>query len=95
MKRTFTRTLFIQDLNEAKVTIEVFDREKWDEEANLIDEIKIQGIKSWSIYDKEDAEKLEKQMSLGIDSLHEYLEIEMLDGLKKYYKNSNVVLFVR
>lgn len=52
----------------------------------------IDGIKSWSIIDGEDTEEIKEL--IGEDEWNEYLEIELLDGKKEYYKNSHVEMFI-
>lgn len=92
MKKTYTRTLMIRDLSEALVTLYVSEKPKFESDKDDFKKIMIDGIKSWSIIDGKDAEEIKEL--IGKDEWNEYLEIELLDGKKEYYKNSHVGMFI-
>lgn len=92
MKKTYTRTLMIRDLSEALVKLYVSEKPKFESNEDDFKKIMIDGIKSWSIIDGEDAEEIKEL--IGEDEWNEYLEIELLDGKKEYYKNSHVEMFI-
>lgn len=92
MKKTYTRTLMIRDLSEALVKLYVSEKPKFESDEDDFKKIMIDGIKGWSIIDGEDAEEIKEL--IGEDEWNEYLEIELLDGKKEYYKNSHVEMFI-
>ena len=92
MKKTYTRTLMIRDLSEALVKLYVSEKPKFESNEDDFKKIMIDGIKSWSIIDGKDAEEIKEL--IGEDEWNEYLEIELLDGKKEYYKNSHVEMFI-
>ena len=96
MKRTYTRTMLISDLSEALVDLYASTKVKWESSSEDFEKITYDGIKSWSIIDGEEAKELETQNRglLKEDECHEYLEIELLDGSKEYFRNSHVEMFI-
>lgn len=96
MKKTYTRTLFIEDLTKATVKVYINDKPKYDEDSKEIDVLTYTGLTSWDIVTGQDAEELEaKGMGDLIDENHEYLVLHFEDGSKATFRNSYVDMFIR
>ena len=98
MKRTFTRTLFIPDLREAKVRITVFDKPKYEVDAEEEGrEVNYTGLTAWDIVSGgEEAEAIEAETDeSGIDDNHEYLVLHFEDGSTATFRNSYVDMWLR
>ena len=97
MKRTYTRTTMIDNLENVKVRLYVHNATKW--EATEDDEIMVEytGLKSWSIIEGgEEAAEIEAETDEdGIDEMHEYLVLEFADGTTATFRNSHVEMFLR
>jgi len=97
MKRTYERTLFIEDLTKATVTIYVHDGIKYED--GTADEIKMDytGVKAWSIIEGgKEAEEIESETDAsGMDEYHEYLVLHFEDGTEATFRNSHVDMFLR
>ena len=96
MKRTFTRTMFINNEELQKATIRLYVTEglKWEDRNEK--EITYTGLKSWSIIDGEDAKAIEAETDGScIDEYHEYLVLEFNDGTSATFRNSHVDMFIR
>lgn len=97
MKRTYERTLFIEDLTKATIKLYIHEATKY--EATEDDEIKVEytGVKAWSIIEGgNEAEEIEAQTDAsGIDENHEYLVLHFEDGTDATFRNSHVDMFLR
>lgn len=49
MRRTYERTMFIEDLTKAEITLYVFNESKYTADINDEIEVKYTGVKAWSI----------------------------------------------
>lgn len=96
MKRTYTRTMMIEDLTKAEVKVVVYDGSKYDASSDVEDRSFFKGLTSWDIIEGgEEAEEIEIYGRCGIDKNHEYLVLHFKDGSTKTYKNSFVDMFIR
>ena len=96
MKKTFTRTTFIENLAEAKVTLFVYENSKYTGDVGKERKVEYKDLKSWSIVDGEDAKEIESHTDGScIDEMHEYLVLEFTDGSIATYRNSHVDMFIR
>ena len=97
MKRTYTRTLMKADLSNAKVTLDIYNVDKYTADAVDFEDcihVEYDGIKSWSVIEGgKEAEAIE-MLSDMVDEHHEYLVIELLDGSLATYRNSHVDMFL-
>lgn len=97
MKRTYTRTTFIEDLTQATVTLYISNATKY--EASEDDEIKVEytGVKAWDIIEGgKEAEEIEAETDAsGIDENHEYLVLHFENGEAATFRNSHVDMFLR
>ena len=97
MKRTYERTLFIEDLTKATIKLYIHEANKY--EATKDDEIKVEytGVKAWSIIEGgKEAEEIEALTDdSGIDENHEYLILHFEDGTNATFRNSHVDMFLR
>ncbi len=96
MIKTFTGTLFhTQDLNKAKIEVEIFNKAKYSEDAELTSTINYTGLTSWDIVTGDDATALEAETDGScIDDNHEYLVLHFEDGTQATFRNSNVAMFI-
>lgn len=94
MTKTFTRTMFIEDLTEATFILFVTEEVKY--EAKDFMRVEYTGVKAWSIVDGEDAEEIERDTDGScIDENHEYLVLHFEDGETATFRNSHVDLHIR
>lgn len=97
MKRTYTRTMFIEDLT--KATIKLYLHEATKYEAAADDEIKVEytGVKAWDIIEGgEEAAQIESETDASnVDEYHEYLVLHFEDGSQATFRNSHVDMFIR
>ena len=94
--RTYTRTLFYDDLTEAEVDLYITDKTKYDSSIDDEKKIRLSGVKSWTIVEDDDeARALEMFLSDdNIDEYHEYLIITFVDNTTTIYRNSHVTMFI-
>lgn len=94
MKRTFTRTMMVENLEEAIVILCVYKHCKY----NAIDgeeiELKYTGVTSWDVIEGgKEAEEIEANGL--VDDNHEYLVLHFNDGRTATFCNSYVDMFIR
>jgi len=99
MKRTFTRTTFIEDLTEAVFTLYLTEKTKY-ETADLTNEAKkveYSGVTAFEIIEGgAEAEEIESETDEdGMDEYHEYYRLVFEDGTTSTFRNSHVVSFIR
>ena len=97
MKRTYTGTTMISNLEEATIKLFVFDGCKYKGEFGNEKEIKYTGVTSWDIIEGgEEAKEIEAYTDeSGIDEFHEYLVLHFNDGTTVTFRNSHVDMFIR
>lgn len=89
MKKTFNRTMFIDNLPEAQVKVVIYDRQSEAKER-----LYFTGLTSWdSISGGEEAKMIESDTDM-IDDCHEYLILHFKDGTERLFCNSYVDLFI-
>lgn len=94
MKKTFNRTMFIDNLPEAQVKVIIYDRYKYDRQSKAKERLYFTGLTSWdSISGGDEAKKIEADTDI-IDDYHEYLILHFKDGTKRLFCNSYVDLFI-
>lgn len=49
MKKTFNRTMFIDNLPEAQVKVVIYDRDKYDRQSEAKERLYFTGLTSWDI----------------------------------------------
>ena len=94
MVRTFTRTTFIKNLEEANVKLYIYENSKYSGNIGKETEVKYTGLKSWSIIDGDDAKEIEETFD-ELDENHEYLVLNFADGTTSTFRNSHVDMFIR
>ena len=94
MVRTFTRTTFIENLDEAIVKLYVYENSKYSGNIGKETEVKYTGLKSWSIIDGDDVKEIEETFD-ELDENHEYLVLNFADGTTSTFRNSHVDMFIR
>ena len=94
MKRTFTRTMMIENLEEATFRLYAYKHCKYnaiDGEETIIN---YTGVTSWDIIEGgKEAEEIESNGL--IDDNHEYLVLHLNDGTTATFRNSYVDMFIR
>ena len=100
MTRTYERTMMIEDLSKATVTIYLYEgcklTAKSAEDLGEEKEITYTGLKNWSIVDGEDATEIENYTDGScIDEYHEYLVLRFVDGSEATFRNTHVDMFIR
>ena len=100
MTRTYERTMMIEDLSKATVTIYLYEgcklTAKSAEDLGEEKEITYTDLKNWSIVDGEDATEIENHTDGScIDEYHEYLVLRFVDGSEATFRNSHVDMFIR
>ena len=94
MKKTFNRTMFIDNLPEAQVKVIIYDRYKYDRQSKAKERLYFTCLTSWdSISGGDEAKKIEADTDM-IDDYHEYLILHFKDGTKRLFCNSYVDLFI-
>lgn len=94
MKKTFNRTMFIDNLPEAQVKVIIYDRYKYDRQSKAKERLYFTGLTSWdSISGGDEAKKIEADTDI-IDDYHEYLILHFKNGTKRLFCNSYVDLFI-
>lgn len=96
MRRTYERTMFIDDLTKAEIRLYVFNESKYTAERHDI-EVKYTGVKAWSVIEGgKEADAIENTVDAdGIDENHEYLVLHFADGTTSTFRNSHVEMFLR
>ena len=99
MKKTYTRTLFIENLEDVKVRLFIYDGCKYTaksvEDLGEETEVIYNGIKAWDVIEGgEEAEEIESDADI-VDEFHEYLVLHLLDGNTATFRNSHVDMFLR
>lgn len=98
MKRTYTRTMMIEDLAKATVKLYILEGCKYTAE-DLGNEIEVSytGVTSWDVIEGgQEAEEIEAQTDANsIDEFHEYLVLHFEDGTEATFRNSHVDMFIR
>ena len=96
MKRTYERTMFIEDLTKATIRLYVFNESKYT--ANINDKLEVEytGVKAWSVIEGgKEAEAIESIVDKdGIDENHEYLVLHFANGTTATFRNSHVDMFL-
>lgn len=96
MKRTFTRTQFIEDLTNTTFKLYLYHSPK---HVSVIPEhvIEYTGVKSWDLISGgEEAKQVESETdSSNYDEYKEYLVLHFEDGSSATFRNSHVDLFIR
>ena len=98
MIKTFTRTMFIEDLRNAKITIYVTDGIKYNlTETSNETKLEYNGITSWDIVEGgTEAEEIERELNAAsVDEYHEYLVLHFEDGTQATFRNSHADMFIR
>lgn len=101
MKRTYTRTMMIEDLTQAQVTIYLYEGCKYnaksDEDLGKKIKIEYTNLSHWDIIEGgEEAREIESHTDGScIDEYHEYLVLHFNDGTEATFRNSHVVMFIR
>ena len=94
MKKTYYRTLFHRELENAQVILDITDGFKWNLNSEVIEEKKYTGVTSWDLIEGgEEAEEIEKTSSV-YDENHEYLVLHFKDGHTEIFRNSYVAMFI-
>lgn len=95
MKRTYTRTLFVENLTEATFVLYLTKGAKWEDS----DEIRVEytGVCAWDIIEGgEEAAEIEALTDeSGVDEMHEYLVLHFEDGTEATFRNSHVDMHIR
>ena len=96
MKRTFTRTLFVEDLTKATFKLYISEYSKYDPDTSGGEiEINYTGVTSWDIIEGgKEAEEIEANTDC-IDDNHEYLVLHFQNGETSTFRNSYVDMFIR
>lgn len=96
MKRTYERTMFIEDLTKATIRLYVFNESKYTASINDKIEVEYTGVKAWSVIDGgKEAEAIESIVDKdGIDENHEYLVLHFSNGTTATFRNSHVDMFL-
>jgi hypothetical protein len=96
MKRTFTRTLFVEDLTKATFKLYISEYSKYDPDTSGGEiEVNYTGVTSWDIIEGgKEAEEIEANTDC-IDNNHEYLVLHFQNGETSTFRNSYVDMFIR
>lgn len=95
MKKTYAHTMCMtnEELQKATVKLYITEGVKWENRGEE-KEVKLTGLKSWSIVDGFEAAKIETLIN-DIDEHHEYLILEFVSGTISILRNSHVDMFIR
>lgn len=95
MKRTFTRTLFTEDLTKATVKLYLYKHNKYNALDDEETEFKYTGVTSWDVIEGgNEADEIERYADV-VDDNHEYLVLHFKDGRTVTFRNSYVDMFIR
>ena len=96
MKRSFTRTLFTQDITTAIFKLYVYpNTTKYDAPMSFSEVVNFTGVKSWDIIEGGvEADEIEQERC-GIDENREYLVLNFVDGSSSVFRNSHVDMFIK
>lgn len=96
MKTTYTRTLFVEDLAKAKVTLYLYAGLKYEDESEG-NKLVYTGVTSWDIIEGgKEAEEIEADIDANsMDENLEYLVLHFEDGSTATFRNSHVDMFIR
>ena len=91
--KTYTQTMFISDLEHAKVRLYLTEDEKYDSPSNA-KVVDYTGVIAWDIIEGgEEAQRIEERGEL-VDEHHEYLVLHFKDGQTATFRNSHVDMFI-
>ena len=95
MKKTYTRTMMVEDLTKATVELFVTEGLKWEDPEEI--RVEYKGVASWDIISGgTEAEEIEAETDAdGIDEYHEYLVLHFENGNTATFRNSHVDMFIR
>lgn len=95
MKKTYTRTMMVEDLTKATVKLFITEGLKWEDPEKI--RVEYKGVTSWDIISGgTEAEEIEAETDAdGIDEHHEYLVLHFEDGSTATFRNCHVDMFVR
>lgn len=100
MKNTYTGTLFIRNLKDAEVKLEVYENCKYNakslEDLGEIRKVICTGVIAWDLIEGGiEADEIESESDASsIDEFHEYLVLHFADGQTSTYRNSHVDMFI-
>lgn len=93
MKRTYTRTVFIEDLSKEVVRLYITEGVKWLKGAGERTKVEYTGVTAWDIIEGgKEAEEIEADGL--VDENHEYLVLHFQNGEKATFRNSHVDMFI-
>lgn len=88
MKKTFNRTMFIDNLPEAQIKVVIYDRDKYDRQSEAKERLYFTGLTSWDIISGgEEAKMIESDAS----SLPEMRDTSVLRLMDSYQKKHQVM----
>ena len=90
--RTYTRTLFHDDLREATIILNFFENNKYEDE-EPVNTIRVKGLKKWQLVEGGDEAKALEEVCEK-DEYNEYLVLYFENGDNEIYPNTKVVMFV-
>lgn len=99
MKETFTRTMTINNIQEATVKIDLYENCKYHaksfQDLGEVKHVEYKGLVSWSITSGVEAKEIEDSTDGScIDEFHEYLVLDFVDGSTATFRNSHVDMFL-
>ena len=97
-QRTYTKTMFHRNLEEAKVLLYIYDTCKYTDDFHYSPEerteVNYTGLTSWTVVEGgKEAEEIEAHTDC-IDEFHEYLILRFANGETATFRNSHVTLFI-
>lgn len=98
MKRTYTRTMMIEDLTKATVKLYLTENCKYTaKDLGEETEVEYTGVTAWDIIEGgEEAQEIEAMTDeASADEFHEYLVLHFEDGTEATFRNSHVDMFIR
>ena len=98
MKKTYTRTMMVQDLAKATIKLFIFEGCKYTaKDLGKETEVEYTGVTSWDVIEGGiEAEEIESMTDANsIDEFHEYLVLHFEDGSESTFRNSHVDMFIR
>lgn len=101
MKKTYTRTLMVADLEKATFKLYINEGCKYTaktaEDLGKEFEVEYTGVTSYDIIEGGvEAEAIEAETDEdGVDEFHEYLVLHFSNGETSTFRNSHVTLFIR